>query len=1060
MRAIVAWFAGNHVAANLLMIFLVVAGIFTGLTMKLEVFPEFTLDRISITTEYPGASPAEVEEAIVQRIEESVAGLAGIKRIDSTAREGIGTVIIEVMPDWNLQTLLDEVKAEVDRIRTFPEEAEKPVVREMTRRTQVISVAIYGDATESTLKRLAEKFKDDVTNIPDITYAELFGVREAEIHLEISEETLKRHGLTLGAVAQAVRETSLDLPAGTVKTSGGDILIRAKGRRYHAWDYYDVPVITRTDGSTVTLGQIAKLKDGFEETDISARFQGKPAAVIQVFRVANQNALEVAAKVKSFVEEVRAGLPAGVHISTYQDMSVILKSRIELLLKNMAMGLCLVSLLLGLFLSVRLAFWVTLGIPISFLASLWALPYFDVSINMISLFAFIMVLGIVVDDAIVVGENIFRKQESGFDPLEGAVAGTIEVGRPVIFSVLTTIVAFWPLLLGSGSMGKVMRNLPVVVILVLLGSLMESLFILPSHLAGHGRKARHKNAREQDDERAGEKQKKKGITGRVDNGLQWVIAHPYKRLVRFCIRWRYATAALSIALLLLSVGLWTGGIIKFTFFPKVESDVLTCSLTMPTGTPVKQTEAAIARLETAAREALKRYDTQNRQGAKAPLFEYSVSLVGMQTGGHGPSAGSAEIGGHVGQVFIQLLEGEKRNVSARELTALWRKTAGPFPEAESLTFQSELFSAGNAVEVHLSLDNEEMLLSAADELKASLEGYPGVFDISDSFLPGKEEMQLKLKPAARSLGLTLDDLARQARHAFYGAEALRFQRDQDEIKVLVRYPDKERKSLGHVERMRIRTPDGAEIPFDEAARVKMKQGYTTIQRAQRRRVIKVMADVDETIGNANEVRMDIEQRVLPELLKRYPGLRYDMEGEGKEQKESLSDVIQGFGIALFAIYALLAIPFRSFTQPFIVMGAIPFGLVGALAGHLLMGLNLSLLSLFGMVGLAGVVVNDSLVLIDATNRIRKEGHMAGDAVVRAGRLRFRAIILTSLTTFAGLFPMILERSLQAQFLIPMAVSLGFGVLFATGITLLLVPCGYVILEDIHRLFGKGNPEKI
>ncbi|MDZ7697168.1 MAG: efflux RND transporter permease subunit [Deltaproteobacteria bacterium] len=1057
MKGIVAWFAGNHVAANLLMIFLLVAGVFTGLTMKLEVFPEFTLDRISITTEYPGASPAEVEEAIVQRIEESVAGLAGIKRIDSTAREGTGTVIIEVMPDWNLQTLLDEVKAEVDRIRTFPDEAEKPVVREMTRRTQVISVAIYGDAGESTLKRLAEQFKDDITNIPGITYAELFGIREAEIHIEISEETLKRHGLTLGAVAQAVRGTSLDLPAGTVKTPGGDILIRAKGRRYYAHDYYDVPVITRTGGSTVTLGQIARLKDGFQELDLSARFQGKPAAVIQVFRVADQNALDVAAKAKAFVEKVRPGLPAGIDISTYQDMSVILKSRIQLLLKNMAMGLFLVSLLLGIFLSIRLAFWVTLGIPISFLTGLWILPYFDVSINMISLFAFIMVLGIVVDDAIVVGENIFRKQSEGFKPLEGAIEGTIEVGRPVIFAVLTTIVAFWPLLLGGGSMGKVMRNLPVVVILVLLGSLVESLFILPSHLSGHGRKERRKKADTHDAEQHAKKQK--GITAQMDRALQWVISRPYTRLVRFCIRWRYGTVAFSLALLLLAVGFWTGGIIKFTFFPKVESDVLTCSLTMPTGTPVKQTEAAVARLETTAKKALESFDSQHRPGAKAPLFEYSVSLVGMQSGGHGPNAGSADIGGHVGQIFIQLLEGEKRNVSARKLTALWRKTAGPFPEAESLTFQSELFSAGNAVEIHLSMDNEDQLLSAADELKASIEGYPGLFDISDSFLPGKEEMQLKLKPAARSLGLTLDDLARQARHAFYGAEALRFQRDQDEIKVLVRYPDRDRKSLGYVEQMRIRTPDGAEIPFNEAAQVKMEQGYTTIQRAQRRRVIKVTADVDETVGNANEVRMDLEKRVLPELLKRYPGLRYDMEGEGKEQKESLSDVMQGFGIALFAIYALLAIPFRSFTQPFIVMGAIPFGLVGALAGHLMMGLNLSLLSLFGMVGLAGVVVNDSLVLIDATNRIRGEGHPSADAVIRAGGLRFRAIILTSLTTFAGLFPMILEKSLQAQFLIPMAVSLGFGVLFATGITLLLVPCGYVILEDIHRLFGRGNHEK-
>ena len=1059
MRGIVAWFAGNHVAANLLMIFLMVAGIFTGLTMKLEVFPEFTLDRISITTEYPGASPAEVEEAIVQQIEESVAGLAGLKRIDSTAREGSATTIIEVMKGWNLQTLLDEVKAEVDRIRTFPEEAEKPVIREVTRRSQVISVAVYGEATEATLKRLAEDFKDDITNLPGITYAELFGTREAEIHIEISEDTLKRHGLTLGMVAQAVRETSLDLPAGTVKSAGGDILIRAKGRRYYARDYYDVPVITRTDGSKITLGQIAELKEGFQDLDISARFQGKPAAVIQVFRVADQNALEVASTVKAFVERVRPGLPKGVEIDTYQDMSIILKSRIQLLLKNMIFGLILVSILLGIFLDLRLAFWVTLGIPISFLSGLWILPRFDVSINMISLFAFITVLGIVVDDAIVVGENIFRKQEEGYKPLQGAVEGALEVGRPVIFAVLTTVVAFYPLLLGGGTMGKVMRNLPVVVILVLLGSLVESLLILPCHLSGKKGRLQQQAEAKGTELRLPAKSRKRGLTVQVSRGLMWVIRGPYARLVRFCVRWRYATVAFSLAVLLLGVGMWTGGRIKFTFFPKVDSDVLTCSLTMPAGTPVPRTEGVISRLETAAKAALEKYDAHHRAKDAPPLFEYSVSLVGVQSGGHGPNAGAGEIGGHVGQVFIQLLEGERRNVSAGKLGALWREEAGMVPDAESLTFQSELFSAGNAVEVHLSMDNEDLLIRASEELKAALETYPGVFDINDSFLPGKKEMQLKLKPAARSLGLTLGDLARQVRHAFYGAEALRFQRDQDEIKVLVRYPSSERESLGYVEQMRIRTQDGSEIPFGEVARVKMEPGYTSIQRAQRRRVIKVTADVDESLGNANEVRTDIETRVLPQLINRYPGLRYEIEGEGKEQQESLSDVVQGFGLALFAIYALLAIPFRSFTQPFIVMGAIPFGLVGALAGHLLMGLNLSLLSLFGMVGLAGVVVNDSLVLIDATNRIRRQqGLSSREAVMQAGGLRFRAIILTSLTTFAGLTPMIVERSLQAQFLIPMAVSLGFGVLFATGVTLLLVPCGYVILEDFHRLLEKGNPD--
>ncbi len=1048
MKGIVSWFAENHVAANLLMIFLLLAGTITALTMKLEVFPETSLDRISISVAYPGASPAEVEEAIIRRIEENVAGLAGVKRIDSVAREGSGSVSIEVMTAWDLTELLDEVKAEVDRITTFPNEAEEPVVREITRRTQVISVAVYGDAPEATIKHLTEKIKDDITNLPDITFAEVSGIREGEIHIEISEETLRRYGLTLGQVAGAVRESSLDLPAGSVKTAAGEILVRTKGRRYYAQGYRDVAVITRVDGTKVSLGQIAALKDGFEDVDIATRFQGMPSGVVQVYRVADQNALEVADTVKLYIEEIRPSLPEGIGIDFYRDRSRILRSRIDLLLRNMALGLILVSILLGLFLNLRLAFWVTLGIPISFAAAMLVLPRFDVSINMISLFAFITVLGIVVDDAIIVGENIFRQQEEGMAPLDGAIKGTLEVGRPVVFAVLTTVVAFWPLLLGSGTMGKIMRNIPIVVILVLMGSLVESLLILPAHLC----RSRQAAIRSQTNPK---KQRRMALW------LRWVINGPYIEMVSFCVRWRYATVGFGLAMLLLTIGIWKAGWVKFTLFPKVESDLLVCSLTMPAGTPVERTREIATHIERSARQALADMDRERPKDAP-PLLKRSITSVGRLSGGRGPMASGPQVGGHLAEVTIELLEGEKRDVSAPKLATLWRKKMGVIPDAESVTFQSAIFHAGNPVEVHLSLDDHNELLTAADELKAELESYPGVFDVSDSFMPGKEEMQLKLKPAARSLGVTLDDLARQVRHAFYGAEALRFQRGHDEVRVLVRYPESERKSLGDVEAMRIRTSDGFRVPFAQVAEVNMEQGYASIQRAQRLRVIKVTADVDETVTNANEVRIDLEGNFLPQLKQRHPGLRYSMEGEGKEQQESMSGVVRGFAIALFCIYALLAVPFRSFTQPLVVMSAIPLGMIGAVLGHLIMGHNLSLLSLFGIVGLAGVVVNDALVLIDATNRIRSQGADAHEAITRAGALRFRAIILTSLTTFAGLTPILLERSLQAQFLIPMAISLGFGVLFATSITLLLVPCGYMILEDGHNLLahlkGKAVPQ--
>ncbi len=1033
MRGAVVWFAENHVAANLLVLFLLLAGAVTGLTTKLEIFPETSLDMISITMEYPGASPAEVEEAIVRRIEEKVAGLAGIKRIDSVARESFATVTIEVMNDWDLQELLDEVKAEVDRISTFPNEAEEPIVREVTRRRQVLNVTVFGDAPESTIKHLTERIKDDITNLPGITLAELAGLRKGEIHIEVSEESLRRYGLTLGKVAEAVRRASLDLPAGSVKTAGGEILVRTKGRRYYAGDYRDIAVISRTDGSKVTLGQIAQLRDGFEDVDLFTRFQGKPAGLIEVYRVADQNALEVAATVKQYIEETRPSLPEGVDISIYRDRSRILKSRIRLLLKNMALGLILVSLLLGMFLNARLAFWVTLGIPISFMAGLMLLPTFGVSINMISLFAFIMVLGIVVDDAIVVGENIFRRQEEGLEPLKGAVEGTLEVGRPVVFAVLTTVAAFYPLLLGSGVMGKLIRNIPTVVILVLLGSLVECLLILPAHLVA----SKHRTKRSMEEKRTA-------------RWLKWFIRRPYAWAVHFCVRWRYATVSSGIAILLVTVGIWQAGWIKFTLFPKVESDFLTCSLTMPAGTSVERTAEIAGLLEQAGKEVMAEADEKWSKDAPS-LLKGIITRVGMHGAGQGPTASGPQSGGHLAQITMELLEGEKRDVTATQLGNLWRQKVGIVPDAEAITYQSVLFSAGNAVEVHMALDDHDLLVAAAEELKAELKTYPGVFDVSDSFLPGKDEMQLKLKLAARSLGLTLDDLAKQVRHAFYGAEALRLQRDQDEVKVMVRYPESKRKSLGSIEDMYIRTPDGSEVPFNQVAEVKMEEGYASIERAQRFRVIKVTADVDETITNANEVRTDLESRVMPKLKLSYPGLRYTLEGEGKEQKESLDDIISGFVIALFLIYALLAIPFKSFSQPLVVMSAIPFGIVGAVFGHLLMGLNLSLLSLFGIVGLTGVVVNDSLVLVDATNRIRREGASVRDAITQGGALRFRAVILTSLTTFAGLTPMILERSLQAQFLIPMAVSLGFGVLFATFITLLLVPCGYVILDDMHNL---------
>ena len=1041
---LIAWWTDNHVAANLLMLFLLLAGLLSLQSIKIETFPEFSPDMISVSMEYPGASPEEVEEALVRRIEERVAGLAGIRKITASAREGFATVTIEVISGWDLGDLTNQVKNEVDRIQTFPREAEKPVVRQIVRTNQVINLALYGDAPESTIKALAEKIKADLTNTPGITLVELFGVRRAEIHIDISETQLRRYGLTLDRIAETVRQSSLDLPAGSVKSEAGTIMIRTKGRRYSAEDYADIAVITRPDGSKVTLGEIARLSDGFEDIDLYLSTRGRPAAFIQVYRVADQSALEVARLVKEYVAAVRPDLPEGIEISFFQDSSVTLKSRINLLVKNMAMGLLLVVVLLAIFLELRLAFWVTMGIPISFAAALWLLPMFGVSINMISLFAFILILGIVVDDAIVVGENVYRKREKGLPPFEAAVQGATQVSKPVVFAVLTTIAAFWPLLMIPGTRGNIMRNIPVVVILVLAGSLVESLMILPAHLS----RCRFKQFCADPSERK---------PGRVDAWLKSIIAGPYRRVLFFCLKWRYATIAVGAAVLITMIGVVASGRVKLTIFPRLDADNLVCSVVMPPSTPLSRTREVLARIEQAAIETMREIDEKRPEGAPSVMEDY-YTLLGVHMGGGGPVGMAGEQGSHLAQVHVQLLEGGKRDIKSMFLVGEWRKKVGQIIDAESVTFQGQIGRATAPIEAQLSSDDHDKLMDAVEDLKERLREYPGLSDVNDSYMPGKDEMQLKLKPRARALGFTLGSLATQVRSAFYGAEALRLQIGEDEVKVLVRYPDEERRSLGNVRGMRIRMPDGAEVPFAEVAEVTTVQGYATISRAYRQRVISVTADIEENEANTTEVNRTLETEILPELRELHPEVRLALEGEGREDREFMQDVLRSFLLALFLIYALLAIPFKSFAQPLIVMSAIPFGMVGAILGHMIMGYDLSMMSLFGIVGLSGVVVNDSLVLIEATNRIREGGRTAIEAISTAGALRFRAIILTSITTFAGLTPMLLERSIQAKFLIPMAAGLGWGVIFATGVTLLIIPCLYLILEDLRGLVGRmfGN----
>lgn len=1027
--------ANNHVAANLLMMIFIVGGFIMAFAIKQEVFPEIDLDLVRVSVAYPGASPEEVEDGIILKVEESLSSITGIKEITSVASEGLGQVTAEVLEGENPDTVLQDVKSEIDRITTFPEEAEKAVISKVVNRREVVSIVVYGNAPERSLREQAESIRDELLAIPQITQVDLRGVRPYEISVEVKEDTLRRYGLTLGQIADRIRQTSVNLPGGAVKSTGGEILLRTREKRYTGREYADITILENAGGAEVRLGDIAEIRDEFRETDEFARFDGLPAAMIAVYRVGEQKPLDISEIVKGYVENKKDELPASISIAIWNDYSDIYRSRLNLLLRNAFFGLILIFLILGLFLQIRLALWVMLGIPVSFLGALLMMPSLDVSVNMLSLFAFILALGIVVDDAIVIGENIYTHRGMKESYMDASVSGAIEVAAPVIFSVLTTVASFLPLVFVSGTMGKFIRVIPFVVIPILLVSLVESLLILPAHLS-FGRPARPSGAISHFFT---------GVRGKFSRRLEQFISGPYHHFLSLCIQHRYTTLAAAIAILLITAGIVGGGIIKFRFMPEIDGDLITATVKMPIGTPVSVTEKAHDYVIQKAQGAIKEYD-QNRNDASSVL-RHIYSTVGS-TILYGHTGESTSSGSHLSDIALLLTESEQRGIPSSEISRKWRTATGTVPGADSVTFVSTLVRFGKNIDIQLAHRDFDVLEQAVQRIKQALSQYPGVSDIDDNYTKGKQELKLKLRAEARTLGITEEELGRQIRSAFYGAEALRLQRGRNEVKVMVRYPESERNSLGYLESMYVRTREGAEVPLSQAAMLNEGRGFSAINRTDRKRVINVTASVDNKVANAEEILLDLSKTILRKLVRDYPGLTYNLEGEGKERKESMGSMRTGFLMALFLIYTLLAIPFRSYLQPFIIMSAIPFGFVGAIAGHLIMGFDLSMLSLFGIVALTGVVVNDSLLLIAFINEKRREGLDIYTAVTEAAMRRFRPIILTSLTTSLGLTPIILEKSMQAQFLIPMAISLGFGILFATLITLLLVPSLYIILEDL------------
>jgi multidrug efflux pump subunit AcrB len=1017
----IAWFAKNDVAANILFFVIIISGIYVATTqIPIDLFPEVEQRNVRVSMVLPGASPQETEEGITIKIEEAIQAIEGIRQITSQSVEGSASVTVQVEEGYDVREVLDEVKIRVDGVNNFPVEAESLLVQIPQWRRDAIGVVLFGDYDNMTLRRVAENVRDELAGLPEITQVEVDNVLPFEISIEIAEWALRQYDISLEQVAGILRQNSTDVSAGNLKTKGGDIFIRSRGQAYRASDFETIPVITTQDGTMITLGDIATIRDEFEETPLRTRFNGVPAIEIEVYRSGDESIIDVTTAVRNYIDKKQLDMPDGLTIDFWRDRSEPIKARLETLTKSAWQGLLLVIIMLALFLRPSVAFWVCLGIPMSFMGAFLFMPLFDVSLNLMSLFAFILVLGIVVDDAIVTGENVYSHLQKGEDPLNAAIKGTQEVAVPVTFGILTTAAAFLPLAFQTGR-GSWYAAIPLVVIPVLLFSLIESKFILPAHLK-HVKMRTEKNT-----SRLSKLQQK------IANSLEVMIEKVYQPILAQAMRWRYAAWTAMFASLILIIGTIAAGHTKFVFFPRVQSEVATATLVMPAGTAFESTDRIISAMTMHAKDLQEAY-RDAETGESVIRNVYSIS------GGRNSTTG---------RVQMDMIPPESRtvDVTTREVVNQWRKKVGQVAGAEQLNYRAEIGGwGGSPISIELKGRNTEALNTLSEGLKKQLEQYPAVSDIEDSLSDGKEELQLELKPEARLLGLSLNQVARQVRQAVFGFEVQRVQRGREEVRVMVRYPLEARQSIETLEQMMIRIGPNQEVPLWQVANVFPGLSPDSILRVDRQRTISVNADFDKEAGDLSLVLGEVNEW-LSEQINAYPGTTFEMAGEARDQAESTNSLTVGAIGLTILIYILLAIPFKSYSQPIIVMSVIPFGLVGAVIGHWIMGMDLTLLSFMGMLALSGVVVNDSLVLVDYINQKRNEGVSLKEAVYTAGGRRFRPVLLTSLTTFAGLVPLLFETSTQAQFLIPMAVSLGFGILFATLITLFIVPINYLILED-------------
>lgn len=1077
MRSIISWAIGNAPGMNVVMLGLMLVGAYSMYNLRRETFPNFELEVVMVSVMYPGATPEDVEEGICQKIEESVRSIDGIKQVTSIAQESAGYVLIELRSDVrDVQKVLAAIDREVSRISTFPVRAEDAQVEQLTFRSAAIRVGIIGPdresgdiAAERRLRDVAEGVRDDLLLLPSVSSATIMGGRPFQIDVEIPEATLRSYGLSLEQVAAILRSRNVELPGGNLKGEGQEVLLRAKNKGRYGDEIARLPVITQPGGVVLTVADLGQVRDEFEDVASISEINGQPAMVVNVERTKAEDLLAMVAAVRNYV--AKTDLPEGYRYALWNDTSTEVQGRLDLLTSNGIQGLLLVFLVLTLFLEMRLAFWVALGIPIAILGAGVALSVGGQTLNMLSLFSFLMALGIVVDDAIVIGENVYAHRQMGKGMIEAALDGATEVLPSVGASVATTIIAFSPMFFVSGVMGKFMAVIPFAVIAMLVISLLESMFVLPCHL-GHAHTGFFRFARIVLYPLRPVGMFLEFANGRASEGMSWVAEKLYDPMLRFSLHHPTVPIAVSIAMMLVTIGLVRGGIVSTVLFPKTDNNLLHATITFPDGTAKGVTDAATRKMEEAIREVSREVAQQKSELMGVPIEEaypngdsgvigpviLTYREVGSISATDGVAAGGGAGGGHVGQIFVELFDTEIRDVHSDKLIELWREKVGEIPGVETITFGTVgVGPGGKAIEFKLLASSTavDQLEEVTRAIKAKLETYDGVFDVSDDNQAGKWEFQFAVKDNAIATGVTETDLGETVRNAYFGAEVMRLQRGRHEVKLMVRYPEEERRSLVNFREIRVRDGSGAERPIGEVANVTLSRGFSEINRLDQQRSVRIMADVDEATANADRITGDLQKRFLPDLLAQYPEISIKWQGQREQSQESVGSLMVGFALALMGMFVLLVLQFKSYSQPLLIMAVIPFGMIGAVWGHALLGLPLTLFSMFGLVALAGVVVNDSIVLIDFINARLKDGMEPFEALLESGQRRFRPIVLTSLTTIAGLAPLLAERSFQAQLLIPMAASLAFGLMLATLQVLLLIPVFYVLYLKAIGLLGFG-----